>query len=986
LTDIPGNSSTTATLTVGGSTTNSLETAGDHDWFRITLTAGQPVVVTVNGQTLVDPYLYIRDSSGTLLYSNDDIIDGVNRNSQVAFSPTYTGTYYIDVGAFNDSYTGTYQVSVQPYTPPPLATNDQIANQLTSGYWGGDTHHFNVTQGGTITVNISTLTAAEQNLARAALQEWSDIIGVHFQEVISGGQIVFDHSEGSDGMIAATDANWSNGIITSAHVQISSSWVNSYGTGLNSYSFQTYIHEIGHALGLGHAGNYNNTASYPYDALFQNDAWSTSIMSYFDQHENTYFAGQGFSRDYAVTPMGADILAMQTLYGLSTTTRVGDTTYGFNSNAGGVYNASLYPNVAYTIFDNGGTDTLDFSGSHYNQIINLNPETFSNVDGNTGNLTIARGVVIENAIGGFVDDTLIGNSANNILDGRGGTNTVSYATATTGVTVNMTIAGAQNTIGAGVDTLLNYSVLVGSSFGDFLTSKSGSDVTVNGGAGNDRIIGAGGGDHLFGDAGDDWFVSMSGNDITGGLGFDTVDYSGMSHGITVKLYAIGQDFGDGTFDQLDQIEQVVGTNFADHLYAYQAGDSLVGGGGDDILEGNAGPTKFTGGAGNDTFSDTASGLNGDTITDLSAGDKIVITDASLASFSYSIVGNTLNYTGGSLTLSSVPSGHLVASAAATGVQLTVVPNAVQDDFNGDGRSDVLWRNDDGTMRDWLAQANGSFVGNFANFNVNPGASWHVVGTGDFNGDGRSDVLWQNDSGQVTDWLGQPNGRFVDNQLTINPGTSWHVVGTGDFNGDGRSDVLWRNDDGTMRDWLAQANGSFVGNFANFNVNPGASWHVVGTGDFNGDGRSDVLWQNDSGQVTDWLGQPNGRFVDNQLTINPGTSWHVVGTGDFNGDGRSDVLWRNDDGTMRDWLAQANGSFVGNFANFNVNPGASWHVVGTGDFNGDGRGDVLWQNDSGQVTDWLGQPNGSFVDNQLTINPGMSWHVQEPFVHDPLLWV
>lgn len=302
MTDIAGDSTTTATLTVGGTVANSLEVVGDHDWFKITLTAGQPVVVSVNGITLEDPYLYIRDSSGTKLYSNDDIVDGVDRDSKVAFNPTYTGTYYIDVGAFEDKYTGTYQVSVQPYTPPPLATNDQIADQLVDGYWGGDSHHFNVTQGGTISVDISTLNAAEQTLARAALAEWSDIIGVHFQEVTGGGQIIFDHSEGSDGMIAATDANWSNGITTSAHVQISSSWVTHYGTSLNSYSFQTYVHEIGHALGLGHSGNYNDTATYPYDALFKNDAWSTSIMSYFDQHDNTYFASQGFSAAIRLSP------------------------------------------------------------------------------------------------------------------------------------------------------------------------------------------------------------------------------------------------------------------------------------------------------------------------------------------------------------------------------------------------------------------------------------------------------------------------------------------------------------------------------------------------------------------------------------------------------------------------------------------------------------------------------------------------------------
>ena len=93
------------------------------------------------------------------------------------------------------------------------------------------------------------------------------------------------------------------------------------------------------------------------------------------------------------------------------------------------------------------------------------------------------------------------------------------------------------------------------------------------------------------------------------------------------------------------------------------------------------------------------------------------------------------------------------------------------------------------------------------------------------------------------------------------------------------------------------------------VNPGSSWHILGTGDFNGDGRNDILWQNDNSQLTDWMGQPNGSFVDSGLTINPGGGWHVAGTGDFNGDGRTDVLWRNDSGRVTDWLAQSDGSFL-----------------------------------------------------------------------------
>ena len=57
------------------------------------------------------------------------------------------------------------------------------------------------------------------------------------------------------------------------------------------------------------------------------------------------------------------------------------------------------------------------------------------------------------------------------------------------------------------------------------------------------------------------------------------------------------------------------------------------------------------------------------------------------------------------------------------------------------------------------------------------------------------------------------------------------------------------------------------------------------------------------------------------------------------------------------------------------------LVNTGDYNGDGRDDILLQSTNGQVTDWLGLSNGSFVDNGLTINPDTSWHVQDPYVHD-----
>jgi hypothetical protein len=432
-----------------------------------------------------------------------------------------------------------------------------------------------------------------------------------------------------------------------------------------------------------------------------------------------------------------------------------------------------------------------------------------------------------------------------------------------------------------------------------------------------------------------------------------------------------------------------GNDLANVITGNAGANALSGLGGDDTLTGLAGKDTLTGGAGDDAFRDTGAGHSGDTILDFSPGDAIVFTDATLGSFSFSITGNTLNFTGGSLTLSDGPPGHVVAQAAAGGGVELVVEKVPHNDFNGDGRSDVFFQNSDGTVTDWLGRADGTFAGNAGTFSINLGSAWHVAGTGDFNGDGRSDVLFQNSDGTVTDWLGRADGSFTGNAGTfsVNLGTAWHVAGTGDFNGDGRADVLFQNSDGTVTDWLGRADGSFTGNAGTFSVNIGTAWHVVGTGDFNGDGRDDVLFQNSDGTITDWLGRADGTFAGNGGTFstNPGTQWHVVATGDFNGDNMTDVLLRSDSGVVNEWLGQSDGSFAVN-TQVNNNVTSDWHVVGVGDYNGDGIDDVFWQNNDGSITDWLGRPDGTFAGNafNFTANLGTSWHVEDPFVHDPLV--
>jgi hypothetical protein len=139
-----------------------------------------------------------------------------------------------------------------------------------------------------------------------------------------------------------------------------------------------------------------------------------------------------------------------------------------------------------------------------------------------------------------------------------------------------------------------------------------------------------------------------------------------------------------------------------------------------------------------------------------------------------------------------------------------------------------------------------------------------------------------------------------------------VAGTGDFNGDGKDDILWRNDSGVISDWLGQAEGTFIDNFANAaNGAAGTSWQVAGTGDFNGDGRTDILWRNSDGTIDDFLGQANGGFIDNYaVAMQPlSNDLQIAGVGNFDGDGRADVLIRESDGTVQTWVGSTNGAIL-----------------------------------------------------------------------------
>ncbi|MGL4491170.1 MAG: M10 family metallopeptidase C-terminal domain-containing protein [Rhizobiaceae bacterium] len=615
--DIPNNGSTTTTLTVTWIPQNSevasvIEVAGDTDWIRVNLEAGKAYQFYTGPRGtstfigLQDTVLTLRDSTGKIISSNDDDAPG-SFTSRVGIITQTSGTYYLEVKGFETDIGGYVLTGIQD-SPPPVYTTDQIANQLTTVGWTDSReipHHFNVSAGGSLTVNMAGLTADGQFFAREALKVWSDATGVRFVETTGTAQIIFDDTDSNR---AYCNEVHNNGETTSATINVGTGWIANYGTGLNSYSFQTYIREIGHALGLADAGLYNIYAQYAVNNHYLNDSWQATVMSFFSQSDADIL-GNSFA--FVMTPMMADLVAIQNLYGVSTTTRTGNTVYGFNSNAGNpIYNAAQFNNVSYTVFDSGGIDTLDFSGFSQAQKISLLAETFSNVGGLIGNIGVARGVVIENAIGGSNNDSLIGNSASNLLQGNSGNDTLD------GVSGNDSIQG-----GAGNDTIFarfGTSTFDGGTGADMLDTRfhgnlrvsvidlskssaifySGSSYTktvslvtnvesITAGSSIDYLIGGSLNDRFDGGGGDDKLYGAAGADVL--LGADGADW----------LYGdLGDDYGHGGIGN----DRLFGGDGNDVLNGGADDDELKGESGTDTIDGGLGRDKLFGGAGIDRLS------------------------------------------------------------------------------------------------------------------------------------------------------------------------------------------------------------------------------------------------------------------------------------------------------------------------------------------------------------------------------------------------
>tara|TARA_R110000868_G_scaffold388758_1_gene657835 strand:- start:2822 stop:7735 length:4914 start_codon:yes stop_codon:yes gene_type:complete len=607
----------------GGADTDTAVYSGNYADYVITISGSTATVAGADG---VDTLTNIE-----LLQFDDQLVD-LTRTPADASEPALAGV------ATSASQTPTDSID----------WGSRVAGSSFTVYFAREGQRFGGETAG------ASWTAAEKAAAMAAWGVYSDVANITFTETNSRADATFTlvkadlgpetlgyfnppgEAGAGIGVFSHVDASW-----TDANLQP------------GGYAFLTLIHEFGHALGLAHphdpggSSTIMNGVTEAFDSFgdFDLNQGIFTVMSYNDGWQmgpsGPHSGPTGFG--WSSTPAALDIAVIQEKYGVNAGYNAGDTLYAIPPYDG--FEGHDFP--IQTIWDGGGIDTLDFSGRPAS-VIDLRPATLSYAEGGGGyisyslaypsGITIANGVVIENAIGSDHHDTITGNDADNhiwggggrdwikggagndtisgdagsdIIDGGSGEDTAEYEGSEYGVSVNLVTGFGEGGDATG-DTLADIENLRGSRHDDTLTGNAVNNV-LSGSAGNDSLYGNGGHDRLLGGGGDDW--------LDGGAGADKLVGAG---GADTLFGGSGRDTLDGG-DGDDELfggahgDALYGDTGNDTLHGEDGGDRLFGGLGDDLLDGGTGNDRLLGGDGNDGLS----GGNGNDRLEGEAGDDVL---------------------------------------------------------------------------------------------------------------------------------------------------------------------------------------------------------------------------------------------------------------------------------------------------------------------------------------------------------------------------